>query len=63
MTGTEYSEGYEARYYNGLSWQDNPYDEGTAEHNKWDDGYWDADMDLYDLDKYDTYDDEDEDDC
>lgn len=60
MTGTEYSEGYEARYYEDRSWMDNPYTEGAPEHAKWDDGFWDADMDLYDPWVDDYYEEEEE---
>lgn len=40
-----YAEGY-AAYTNGLDLSDNPYREGTDEHNAWYVGYTDAEDDA-----------------
>ena len=38
-----YEEGYQA-FYNGKEHDDNPYPPNDPDCEKWENGYWDADM-------------------
>ncbi len=42
---TPYNEGYQYYMTRPNRYGDNPYVEGTKEHNEWDDGYSDSDWD------------------